>query len=73
MTKCISLLSGYIITGELAGPILAREAVTRSSVKVPVNFVGSNFIGGVHTSGSLAGGKKRMILSAMGLMLTKAS
>lgn len=66
----LNVKTDYIITGSLSGPIVAAESITRSSVKVPVNFRGGTFVGGVHTSGSKVGGKDRMILSAASLKLT---
>jgi hypothetical protein len=67
----LNVKTGYIITGSLSGPIVAAESITRSSVKVPLNFTGGNFVGGIHTSGSKVGGKDRMILSGASLKLTR--
>jgi len=59
----------YIITGGLDGPIVAAEDITRSSVKMPLNFSGGTFAGGVNTSGSDFGGKESMWLAAASLRL----
>ena len=48
----LNLWSDYIITGNLDGPIVAAEDITRSGVKMPLNFSGGTFDGGVNTSGS---------------------
>jgi len=60
----LHLKTDYIIIGDLAGSIVAAEGITRSGVKMPLNFSGGTFVGGLHTSGSKFGGKDRMILSA---------
>jgi hypothetical protein len=65
----LNLATDYIIRGELDGPIVAAEGITRGSVSIPLNFIGGELAGGVHTSGSKFGGKKRMILSASSLTL----
>ena len=67
----LNVKTDYIITGKLSGPIVAAEGITRSGVKIPLNFVGRTFVGGVHTSGSAFGGKARMILSAASLTLRR--
>lgn len=48
----LNLWSDYIITGGLSGAIVAAEGITRSGVKMPLNFSGDAFAGGVNTSGS---------------------
>jgi hypothetical protein len=65
----LNLKTDYIVTGKLSGPIIKNERIARSGVSIPLTFTGSNFVGGVHTSGSHVGGKKRMVLSAQGLTL----
>ena len=42
----------YIITGGLDGAIVAAGGITRSRVKMPLNFSDGTFGGGVNTSGS---------------------
>jgi hypothetical protein len=66
----LNLATDYIITGELTGPIVAAENITRKSVSIPLDFTGTTFTGGLHTSGSKFGGKAKMILSAGFLTLT---
>lgn len=68
----LNVKTDYIIVGSLQGAIVAREEITRSQVKMPLNFRGGAFVGGLHTSGSKFGGKERGILSA-GLTLRRAS
>lgn len=65
----LNLATDYIIKGELSGPVVAAEGITRESVSIPLNFIGGAFVGGVHTSGSKFGGKEKMILSASSLTL----
>jgi hypothetical protein len=48
----LNLWSDYIVTGGLGGAIVAAEGITRSNVKMPLNFSGDTFTGGVNTSGS---------------------
>ena len=48
----LNLYSDYIITGGLDGAIVAAEGITRSGVKIPLNFNDGIFVGGVNTSGS---------------------
>jgi hypothetical protein len=68
----LHLKTDYIIVGRLEGSIVSSERITRSGVKIPLNYVGQTFIGGLHTSGCKFGGKKRMILSA-GLNLERVA
>jgi len=73
----LNLYSDYIITGGLDGAIVAAESITRTSVKMPLNFSDGTFAGGVNTSGSgLEGsdGKKGEghWLAAGGLSLTRS-
>jgi len=65
----LNLATDYIITGNLDGAIVAAEGIAREHVKMPLNFSGGSFKGGVNTSGSMFGGKDKMILSAMSLTL----
>jgi len=66
----LHIKTDYIITGSLEGPIVAADGIVRSGVKMPVNYSTGKLVGGIHTTGSKFGGRKRMILSA-GLSLTK--
>lgn len=65
--------SDYIITGTLEGAIIEAEGVIRSGVRIPFNVVADRLEGGVHTTGSKAGGKESMVLSARGLVLRRVS
>ena len=47
----LNLATDYIIRGDLTGPIVAAESITRTSVSLPLNLAASNLVGGVHTSG----------------------
>jgi len=75
--RMFNLYSDFIITGDLDGAIVAAEGITRSSVKMPLNFRDGIFYGGVNTSGSGFegfGGKKGEgpWLAAGGLTLTRS-
>lgn len=65
----LNLATDHIVRGDLNGPVVAAEGITRESVSIPLNFIGGAFVGGVHTSGSKFGGKEKMILSASSLTL----
>jgi hypothetical protein len=68
----LNLATDYIIKGDLTGPIVATEGVTRSSVSIPLDLANNTLVGGVHTSGSKFGGKTDGILSAASLSLNHA-
>lgn len=65
----LNLATDYIIKGDLTGPIVATESITRSSVSVPFDVTSNTLVGGVHTSGTQFGGKKDGVLSAASLKL----
>jgi len=67
----LNLATDYIIRGDLTGPIVSAEDITRPSVSIPLNFSNGSFVGGIHTSGSKLGDKKDMPLSAAVLKLTQ--
>jgi hypothetical protein len=68
----LNLATDYIIAGDLDGPLVAAEGITRERVKIPLNFNGSAFQGGVNTSGSNFGGKASMWLAARSLELVRS-
>lgn len=68
----LNVKTDYLISGDLKGSVIAAEGIKRSGVKMPLNFTRGTFVGGVHTSGWLAGGKEGMVLSASSLVLTRA-
>ena len=67
----LNVKTDYIIVGALKGSIVAAEGITRSEVKIPLNFDGKSFTGGLHTNGRKLGGKKDLILSATALTLQR--
>lgn len=69
--RMLNIKTDYMIVGRLEGPIIAAEGVTRSEVKIPLNWTGSEFQGSVHTDGASFGGKQRMVLSASRLVLRR--
>lgn len=68
----LNLATDYIIAGNLDGDVVAAEGIRRERVKLPLDFNGSTFKGGVNTSGSNFGGKARMWLAAMSLELARS-
>ena len=68
----LHLATDYIVRGDLNGPGVAAESITRSGVSMPLHFTDGTFTGSVHTSGSKFGGREAMILSASGLKLTRS-
>jgi hypothetical protein len=60
----------YIIVADLDGPIVAAEEIHRDGVNMPLDFDGERFDGGIASTGTQAGGKETMILSAARLVLT---
>ena len=69
--RMLNMKTDYIVTGKLVGPVIASENVTRGEVKMPLNWTGSEFRGGVNTDGWKIGGKNHMVLSASGLVLRR--
>ena len=60
----INIKTDYIIEARLTGTLIAAEDISRAGVKMPINFTGTNLIGGLHTTGSKFGRKERGIVSA---------
>ena len=67
----LNLATDHIITGDLEGPVIAAEGITRSGVNIPLTFTNGCFKGSVHTTGWEIGGKKHMRLTAGLKQLTK--
>jgi hypothetical protein len=72
LLRKLNWATDYIIKGGMDGAIVAAEGITRSSVKMPLNFSNGTFVGGVNTSGSHFGGKKSMWLAAGSLKLVRS-
>ena len=66
----LHMKADYIITGQLSGPIVKAENITRSGVNIPLNLTNGNLMGGMHTTGWKFGSKERGILTA-GLILVR--
>ena len=49
--KLLGWRSEYLITGELAGMIVAPESIARAEVKIPVTMTGTRLLGGVTALG----------------------
>lgn len=60
----LNVKTDYIIEGRLTGTLLAGESISRSAVKIPLNFTGTSFVGGLHTSGCKLGAEGCGIVSA---------
>ena len=71
VSRMLNIRTDYIIVGRLEGPIITAEGITRSEVKMPLTWAGSEFRGSVHTDGWSFGGKDRMVLSASRLVLRR--
>jgi hypothetical protein len=69
--RFLNIKTDYIVFGDLRGPVIASEHIQRDGVKMPLNWNGSEFSGGLHTSGSAFGGADRMIFTAFHLRLTR--
>lgn len=67
----LRIKTDYIVQGRLTGAVIAAEGIHRSGVNIPLNFNGTVFKGGVHTTGSKIGGKEHMVLSAGWLVLSR--
>jgi hypothetical protein len=67
----LKVKTDYIVVGELKGPIVAAEGISRSRIKISLNLSAGALAGGIHTSGAKFGGKDQMILSASNLRLTR--
>ncbi|MGJ8696181.1 MAG: hypothetical protein ACSHYF_07675 [Verrucomicrobiaceae bacterium] len=67
--KKLNLATDFIITGNLRGPLIQSENITRDSVSIPLNFSTDRFTGGIHTSGSKLGKNDTRIFSAANLTL----
>ena len=69
--RMLNIKTDYMIAGRLEGPIIAAEGITRQSVKIPVNWTGSEFRGSVHSDGWKFGGKAHVVLTASQLVLRR--
>jgi hypothetical protein len=63
----------YVITGQLIGPVIRAEALTRASVRVLLDFKKDSFEGELQTSGTGDGTPADLILNATGLVLRRGS
>ncbi len=69
----LNLATEYMIAGNLEGAIVVAESILRERVRIPLDFTGSGFKGGLNTSGSNFGGKEKMWLDAAFLELSRAA
>lgn len=63
----------YIIDAELSGYLVEKEKIERESIRIFIDFENPFLIGGFHTSGSMFGGKEKMILSGTNVKLVKTA
>jgi hypothetical protein len=54
----------YIIEASLEGPIIRAENIHRPTVRMPVNWIGDGFRGGVSTSGWMVRGREFRVVAA---------
>lgn len=52
--RVLNLFSDYIVRGDLNGPLVAADRITRASATIPLDVDGDHFVGAVHSSGSKA-------------------
>ena len=52
--RALNLFSDYIVRGDLNGPIVAADKITRAGVTIPLDVNGNDLVGAVHSSGSKA-------------------
>ena len=69
--RALNLATDWIVVGRLEGDVIAAERIRRDGVKIPLDFVASQYRGGVNTSGSKIGGKSTMVLAATNLRLAR--
>lgn len=62
----------HIIRGELKGPIVAAEGISREKVFIHLRPEDAHLSGSLATSGSKIGGKENMVLTAISLRLVKS-
>lgn len=67
----LNIKTDYIIVGKLEGEIVAGEHLVRSEVKIPLNFHGDTYSGGLHTDGSKAENPSTGMLSVGDLDLKR--
>lgn len=72
LESALRLGSDYIIEAGLAGSIIRAEGIQRESVRIPLNWNGSTFVGTISTSGTYEGGKESLKLTASNLVLRRA-
>lgn len=69
--RAMNVKTDYIISGQLKGCIVASESVCRDSVKIPLNLRDGSLVGGIHTSGTMFGGKRSMTFTVARLSLQR--
>jgi hypothetical protein len=62
----------HIIKGDLKGPIVAAEGITRREVFIHLRFDEAHLSGSLATSGSKMGGKESMVLTTISLRLVRS-
>ena len=71
LTRALNWKTDYIVEGTLEGDIIAAEHIARESVKIPLDWIGDHFDGGVNTSGAVFAGAKSGVLAAARLILVR--
>jgi len=70
--RALRLFSDYLIQGDLDGPLVAADKITRAGVSIPLDVDGDSFVGAVHSSGSKAAAAiENQRLTALALKLVR--
>jgi hypothetical protein len=62
--KALRIKTDYLIEGRLDGPIIRDEHLVRSEVMMPLDWTGSEFVGGIGTNGTTTGDAETMAFTA---------
>ena len=54
----------YVIEANLEGPIIRAENIYRTTVRMPLSWIGDGFRGGINTSGWMVGGVEYRAIAA---------
>lgn len=73
IARAMGLGTDWVIEGHLSGPIIAREAVVRDLVRLPLNWTGSTLQGELATSGSYEPMRDDLVVLASGLVLRRVA
>jgi hypothetical protein len=69
--RALGLASDWIVKGDLEGPLVAAEGITRKSVSIPFDLVGGRLAGGVNSSGPKVGDRGHVVIAAAQMKLER--